>query len=180
MAVEPGTHLAAQPGGLTINPLEEADIAFAYRLAAEVEVGWLRLYGYGPLAPHTFGEMLWRDVLVIHLARVWGRPVGISSMYEVDFRHGVGWAEVVLVPGVADAVAVREAMVAQLVDSASTEFGLRKLFAAHAGCGEPPLGGLGVEEARLHDCVLHDGWYWDRVVTSITLGTSTPAEDIAR
>jgi hypothetical protein len=152
---------------LALEPLDDGDISFAYQLAAELEVDWLRVYGHGPLAPHTFGDSLWRDVLAIYVVRRLGVPIGVTSLYEVDFRHGVGWVELVLAPGLPGSVEVRDAIAGHMVEIAHAQFGLHKLFCAHAGCDAPPLGSVGREEARLEDCIRHDGWYWDRVITSV-------------
>jgi hypothetical protein len=155
-------------GDVIVRPLDDADVHFAYQLAAELEAEWPRIYSYGPLASHTFGEMLWRDVLAIFAVRAGGSPVGVTGLYDVDYRHGVGWVEVVLAGSGSHGADLRLSVAEHVTGLAFGRFGLRKVFCWHAGCQEPPLGSLGIEEARLENCVLHDGWYWDRVVTSVT------------
>jgi hypothetical protein len=151
-------------------------VGFAYALAAELEAEWPRIHGYGPLAPHTFGETLWRDVLAIFAVCVDAAPVGVASLYDVDYRHGIGWVEVVLARGAETDPTVRRDAAVQITDLGFARFGLRKLFCRHTGCQAPPLGPLAVEEARLTDAVLHEGWYWDDVITAVTAPISTSAE----
>jgi hypothetical protein len=143
-------------------------VPFAFGLAAELEAEWPRIYGSGPLASHTFIDVLWRDVLAIFAVHIDAAPVGVTGLYDVDFRHGIGWVELVLAANATADRRVRESVVEQVTGLAFEKFGLRKLFCWHVGCQEPPLGGVGAEEARLERFVLHEGWYWDGVITSVT------------
>lgn len=157
-----------ESGQVSLSPMQERDVLFAYQLATDLEAEWPRIYESGPLGPHLFGDTLWRGVAAMFVARVDRGPVGVAGLYEVDYRHGVGWVEVVLSRRTPQAPFARSTTAASLIDSAFDQFGLRKVFCWHLGCHEPPLGGIAVEEARLEKSVLHDGWYWDRVITSVT------------
>lgn len=169
---EDGPSLVREVG---LSPLDESDLSFVYQLAAVLQAEWPRVYGHGPLAPHTFGESLWRGVLTCFGVRDAWSTLGVTSLYDVDYRHRIGWIELVLDPAVSDQHSIRGAVAEHMSRLAFEQFGLRKLLCWHVGCQAPPLGVLGIEEARLEGSVLHEGWYWDGVITSMTAPGQTGA-----
>lgn len=160
------------PAGLQLRPLGEADLGFAYQLAAEVGPGWHRLCREGLPPPPYFPQALFEGVVTQFVGFEDGRPFGICSFTDWSPRHEVVWFDAPCVADIDPRVA--GAFVAACIESVAGELPFARAFTQYPSFARPPIDHLPagfdgpVEEGRLTRALFHDNFYWDVVISGVT------------
>jgi len=153
-----------------LEPIVPTDLLALYEMASVCEARWLRVCVRGLPPFPDFEARFYAGVLSSMLVRRDDEYLGLCSLYDVDQQAGSGWLEVIRVP-VADDEVPASWMAGQLCETARTEWDLRRLHLAHVAFEPGPLSEMSgaVEEARFPQAFLWESFYWDIVVSTITL-----------
>jgi hypothetical protein len=153
-----------------LEPVTPTDILALYEIASVCEARWLRVCGQGLPPFPDFEARFYANVLASVMIRRDDEYLGVCSLYDVDQQAGSGWLEVIRLPA-ADGEVDPSWLAAQMCAMAKTEWDLRRLHLAHVAFEPGPLSELPgmVEEARFPQAFLWESFYWDIVVTTITL-----------
>jgi RimJ/RimL family protein N-acetyltransferase/acyl carrier protein len=164
-------HDAYRGPNIQLIPVTERDTDWLFALCATGDhLVQFRMRATTP-SPENFRRFLWDHVLTQFIVATHdGKPVGLVSCFEPDFRNRYAYIAAVADPRFESSGLVLEGMT-MLISYVFAQFDLRKLYAESLESNfEQYASGSGrvfEVEGRLHDHEYVDGGYQDYVISSV-------------